>query len=240
MKRAIFILTQLFALTAFGQARPHGSIELSGNYRFEDQGDYVTRYGDRTYDEHIRQLGQIKNFEIHYKRTASHDWFYSGILGYSKFEIDRIRNNPLNSDQQLTGRNVNFRYNMTALLYGTNHYYYDNVIFGIGGGRLIKVRSRSYFITEINILKSFSYRQTYNSESNVVFRTKDWRGFGFQFDGRIGVMRNYRSFSLAANFIQTIFKQWPGDKAFLESPEKKQQMWFSGWGFGLTLGHSLN
>lgn len=217
------------------------SLELNLQLRREKQADYITRFGDVSYQNHLRLYGTNVGAGVGYN-IVNGSLSIKPSIGYYRFSIDKIVNDripawPLGTSKF---RPIDFSPDSTLILYSTSKYHYNNLALGLSFGKAFDLKENLSATTQLAFTCLVSFSQHYWVDGlKKGFTTTNIKSFGYLLDYKIGFRKEYTGMYLTTNFVLPLYKYCKQDKIFLEDPNHGTSTWLGGCGLSIGIGKYL-
>jgi hypothetical protein len=235
----LLIIFLAFQYAMMGQRNK--SLEAAILTRYDMHADYLSNYGGRVYDDHLKLYGASFGAGINYRMAVGKfSSAYVG-MGYYQLNIDKISGpKPRGIPGTINARNINYRGDSTLPLHSTSDYRYNNLSFTLGAGYLPFEGKNLELGAELVGYYSFSQRYKlnhYSASRSQYWRTRNSKAFEFGANVTIGFYRDWTRFYIRPAIVVPILQNLKGDKVFYEDEDQNLTQWFSGLGLKVIIGH---
>lgn len=237
MKHFFSLLFLLIAFEGVGQK----SLEVSLLSRFDQHGEYTSRYFNNAATSNITLSGLSYGLNVSYLQPVLQKLKVQVGVGYYRLGI----NNITASNQWGTppARTIDYRHPAgIEPLFSTDKYHYNNL--NLLGGILFATKfHKSVSLTlgaDMNI--RYSYSQQYHlNYDDIKYRASNGKSCGFGVNSYVGFLKPIRNnqYYINPKIILSLVQRIKGDKAFGEDESLKINRNFSGYGLAIAVGKYL-
>jgi hypothetical protein len=237
MRPILLCLALLISLLALSQKEKGRSVELSLLGRYELYGDFITRYGDRSYVNETKIAGLSLGLNAAVRQPLTRHLSTKLALGYYRLGINEVRQStPFGI--VVKGRNFEDVRDSVAILYSATKYHYNTLALSAGLQVAFPMK-RSSLTMGADVVYYFTYSQRYHRENRPAYKTSNFRTLGWGVNAQAGWLKQLGDFYIHPQVLLPVYQVLRGDPVFKEDERLKIHKWFNGVGAIITVGKYL-